>query len=421
MRPLRLPALCFLLALVAPRGARAQWTLPQGDLVISTGLDFQYADSEFFGLDGEPRGERAFPLNGEYYGASLNTSIRVGLTDALEAELVVPFRVVSYASEPVVLLPQPADSPLSSLDYYQQNVIRLSRTTAGLADVQLAARYRWTSGLFLTTTELRLQVPGGYDAPAGTFGERPASAEMFANDVERFVRPENVTDDVTLGDGQVDLTLRQHFGVSFPTATFVAGDVGYNLRFGGAADQILASLRAGQLIEGVVLPFVGASMAISVEDGRPIGVSVAAEDPELPAEDYGGSTNLLLREVRLLRDYVDVHAGVIIRLSPEVELKVAYGRIVWGRNVAAVNRVSVGFAGRTQLFELPSPPAAASEPVEPEPVEPEPVEPEPVEPEPVDPEAMGPELEGQPVDGVPQPLRERPDAAAAAPAAPADP
>ncbi|HJL14689.1 MAG TPA: hypothetical protein RMH99_03475 [Sandaracinaceae bacterium LLY-WYZ-13_1] len=374
-------------------------------MLVGTSLDFQYADSEFFGLEGEPRGERAFPLRGEYYGASLNLAIRAGFTDDLELELLVPFRLVSYASDPVLLLPQPAGSPLSSIDYYQENVIQLAQTTAGLADVQVAARYRWLRSPLQLTTELRLATPGGYDGPAGTFGERPESAQDFAENVTTYVRPENVTDDVTLGDGVVELTLRQQLGVSFSSGTFVAGDVGYALRFGGAGDQLVASLRAGQLIEGVVMLFAGASMALSVEEGRIIGVSVAAEDPTLPAEDYGGTTNLLLREVRLQRDWLNVYGGVIVRLSPEVELKAAYARTVWGRNVAAVNTVTIGIAARAHLIDPPAPePTPAEEPVDQAAVDAEPVAERPASGDPVDgprrpaPGAPGPRPNGPPAD-----------------------
>jgi len=366
-------AAASLAVLLSADVASAQWTLPQGDIVLDSGFDFQFADQEYFGLDGEPKSLRNFPLNGQYFGASFNLGVRAGFTDRLEMELLIPFRIVSYTSDPVVLVAQPADSMQSSLDYYQQNVIDLSEADAGLADVQIAARYRWTGHPFVTTTELRLKVPGGYDGPAGTFGERPESTEVFLANVGEFVRPGNVQDDVTLGDGQIDISVSQLFGVGFRSGTFIAGDVGYRLRLDGAADQVTSSLRIGQRLGRRLLAFVGGSSAISVEDGRVIGVSVAATDPNVPAEEYGGLDNLLLREVELRRDYVNVFGGLILRLTDEAEMKLAYGRTAWGRNVAAVNTFTLAFAGRMHLFEAAAPP-------EPEP-EPEPVEEEPYEDE----------------------------------------
>lgn len=336
--------------LALPTSAFAQWTLPQGEVLVGTSFDFQFADSEFFGLEGEPSGERQFPLNGQFFGASFNLSARAGVTDNFEVELLLPFRVVSYTSDPTILLDQPADSTIGSLDFFQQNIIDFGQTNVGVADVQFATRYRWLNAPLVLTTELRAKIPGGYDSPEGTFGDRPATTEEFLSDLERFVRPGNVTDDITLGDGQFDLALRQLFGTGFDTGTFIAGDVGYNLRLGGAADQLVGSLRAGQLIGKIVLVFAGANAALSVQEGDRIGVSVAAIDPSVRAQDFGGLSNLLLREVRLRRDFVDVYGGIIFRLTDRSELKFSYSRTLWGRNVAAVSTFSLGIGVRSDVF-----------------------------------------------------------------------
>lgn len=330
--------------------ASAQWTLPKGQVVWSTAFDFQYADHEFFGQDGEPRARRPFPLRGEFFGTTMRFDARVGFTDELEFEFELPLRTVTYMSDPVLLLPQAAASGETSLDFYQRNIIHLSQATAGLADIQVIGRYRFMLQPFPLTGEVRLKVPGGYRGPAGTFGTSPRSAQELADNPERYVSPENVTDDVTLGDAQVDVVTRILAGASFDTGTFVAGDVGYNARFDNAGHQFVASIRAGQLIERLILPFVGASFAYTVTEGRVIGVSVAADDPELPAEEYGGLTNLFLREVRLERNFLDLYAGLIVRLTPDVELKLAYAQTLWGMNVAAVSTFSIGIGARTQLF-----------------------------------------------------------------------
>jgi hypothetical protein len=100
-----------------------------------------------------------------------------------------------------------------------------------------------------------------------------------------------------------------------------------------------------------LLPYAGVEADLAVERGRVIGVSVAAEDPELPAAEYGGTTNLNLREVRLERDRAVVSFGSIVRLTPEVELNVGHARTVWGRNTAAVATTSVGIGLRTRYLE----------------------------------------------------------------------
>ncbi|GAB4215933.1 MAG: hypothetical protein OHK0013_41910 [Sandaracinaceae bacterium] len=348
--------------------ATAQWTLPQGRLVVSSGADYQYANTEFFGFADGPGGrtfdgERPFPLRGRYVGGNLRFGVRAGLTDQLEVELGIPLTIVSFQGDPVLLLPQPADSTEDSIDYYQRNIINLNQTNGGIGDIHFAVRYRWLLEPIVVATEVRLKVPGGYQTPAGTFGERPTSRQDFVENAATYVAPANVRDDITLGDGQLDLTARLLLGMSFDTGTFVRVEGGYNVRF-DAGHQVLAALRAGQFVADWLLLYAGVGLAYTVTPGRIIGVSVAAEDPLLPADRYLGVDNLFLREVRLQRDVLDVQGGAIFRITPEAELNVGYGRIVWGRNTAAVNSVFMSISVRTDL----------GRPAEPEPLsEPEPV------------------------------------------------
>jgi hypothetical protein len=348
--------------LAAP--ADAQWTLPQGRLVVSSGADYQYASTEFFGFADGPGGrtfenERPFPLRGRYVGGNLRFGVRAGLTDQLEVELGIPLTIVSFQGDPVLLLPQPDGSTEDSIDYYQRNIINLSQTNAGIGDIHLAVRYRWLLEPVVVATEVRLKVPGGYQTPAGTFGERPDSRQDFVDNAATYVSPANVRDDITLGDGQVDLTARLLLGMSFDTGTFVRVEGGYNARF-DAGHQVLAALRAGQFVADWLLLYAGVGLAYTVTPGRVIGVSVAAEDPLLPADRYLGVENLFLREVRLQRDVLDVQGGAIFRITPEAELNVGYGRIVWGRNTAAVSSVFMTMSVRTDLGR-PGEPEALSE------------------------------------------------------------
>jgi hypothetical protein len=335
-------------AVLLPAPAAAgPWTLPEGQLVVGLGYDFQIANREWFGLEGEPSARRVFPLNGQYTASSLTLGLRAGFTDQLEFELQVPVRLVSYLSDPVLLLEEPVSEAMRGLDFYQENIIDLGRDAVGVGDIVLAGRWGWSRWPVATSTELRIKTPTGYRGPAGTFGESPESAEVFAADPTRFVNPDNVRDDVVLGDGQLDIALIQHVGAAFDTRTFVRAELGYNLRLGGAGDQLLAALRAGQLLGDVILLYAGAQLALTVENGRFIGVSVAAQDPGLPAADYGGLTNILLRELRLQYDAVQVSGGAILRILPNVELNAGYFRTVWGRNTAAVQGFAISLAVRT--------------------------------------------------------------------------
>lgn len=344
-------AVCAVVAgLAAPTPAAASpWTLRQGEVVLGAAFEFQFADGEF--LD-ERGAEQPFPLRGAYRGATFNLAARFGLTDAFELELQLPFRLVAYRSDPVILLEQPPGSTAAALDFYQENVLDFSQLQAGTADLSLAARYRlWLDRLGALAIQLRFATPTGYDPPSGTFGDRPTDQQDFVENVETFVRPENVTDDVTLGYGVVVLEPSVLLGLAFSSGTFLRLDAGYQFRFGGGGDQLVGAFKVGQLLGDRVLLFAEARATWAVTEGRVIGISVAAEDPELPATAYGGTTNLVLRELTLDRDAVDVGGGALFKLTPGLEAFVGGSRTVWGRNTAAIASVYAGLAWRTDLFD----------------------------------------------------------------------
>lgn len=119
------------------------------------------------------------------------------------------------------------------------------------------------------------------------------------------------------------------WGYALPSRTFFRADLGFNLRLGGAGDQVVGAVRVGQQIGDVLLFYAHLQGAFSVDDGRFIGVSVAAVDPDLPAAQYSGTRNLLLRELRLERDVLEVGGGAILRFTRE-------GRAEHGREPRAV-------------------------------------------------------------------------------------
>ena len=350
MRPTpRIPATltALVLTLAAPAVAQASpWTLHRGEVVTGVRFDFEQATDEVQ----EDNTQIPFSLNGRYRSIGFTPTVRVGLTDRLELEGQLPIKQVTYTADPVILLPGGDDAP-AQFESAQENIINLNRSVLGPGDLTLAARYQLIGGAAPLAFEGRLKTPTGYDPPVGTFGDRPRTREQLLSDPGRFVKPENVRDDVTLGDGQLDLSARLLLGVAFSTGTFARLDAGYVLRFDGAGDQVTSSLRFGQLLWGRLLPYAGADFDYAIERGRVIGVSVAAIDPELPAKDYVGTNNLDLREVTLDRDRLVVPVGLITRITPEVELNVAHARTVWGRNTSVVHSTSVGLAVRAALLE----------------------------------------------------------------------
>jgi hypothetical protein len=331
------------------------WVLRPGRIATSAGVYYQYANSEFFAEQANARGvfgEVPFSLGGQFHSGTMFVGMRAGVAERFEFELNVPFRLVSYTADPVILLPRPMGFIGDEADYYRRNIINLSRATAGVADINLALRYQlFSRSPFVLAAELRLKMPTGYAAPAGTFGERPTSAADFLARAGELVRPENIRDDVTLGDGQLDVTTSLLAGVALRTGTFVRLDASFVARTEGAGQQLQGAFRVGQSIGRLFVFFAGVSGQVSVTQGRVIGISVAAQDPLVPAEQYGRANdptfNLLLREVRLDRDMLDVSGGFILRMSPSTELNLAYTRTMLGRNVSATNTLSLSVSATT--------------------------------------------------------------------------
>lgn len=334
--------LCLASLGVSTTAEASPWTLRQGELAVVAGFDYQYARREFL----DSYSSQVFPLNGRYTAASIILGARAGLTDRLEIEIQLPIKLVSYQSDPVILL----GDEMSGLDMLQENVLDLSRTRRGIGDIWITGRYNLLRNPLALAIETRLKTPTGYDPPEGTFGDRPRDTQEFLDNVGTFVSPDNISDDVALGDGQVDLQLNFLLGASFPSRTFIRLDAGYNLRV-RAGDQIIGSFKIGQAIGNKILVYGDVSGGYTVEDGDVIGVSVAAIDPTLPASEYGGLTNLRLREVQLERDFLSLAVGGIVRITDTVELNVGYSRVLLGRNTSQVNGVYVSIGVRTNLLE----------------------------------------------------------------------
>jgi hypothetical protein len=177
-------ALCVAAVCAASTSAEASpWVLRPGRIAVSGGVYYQYANSEFFSEPANGRGitgEVPFSLRGQFHSGTMFAGIRAGVAPRFEFELNVPFRVVSYTADPVILLPRPMDFMGLEADYYRRNIINLSRATAGVADINLALRYQFVSlSPLALAAELRFKMPTGYARPEGTFGDRPTSTADF--------------------------------------------------------------------------------------------------------------------------------------------------------------------------------------------------------------------------------------------------
>ena len=163
----------------------------------------------------------------------------------------------------------------------------------------------------------------------------------------------NIVDDVSIGDGVVGLGGALQVGLALPKSAFVRTDIGYTFRSGDGANLVSGSFRMGKLFSNWMV-FGGVSGTFSATKGNPVGVSVVAQDPDLPSEEYEGLNNL--RPVRnyLRKDLVSVGGGLIWRSHSPVELLVAYNHVVWGRNTAAIRSISAGFVFRSSFLHKSS-------------------------------------------------------------------
>lgn len=333
--------------LSAPASA-SPWTLRRGEIAVTAAYDQAWASREYLDRAGR---DVPFSLNGSFRGSTMSLGVRAGFSDRLELEIQVPFKLVSYQADPVILIPASVAGGEEGIDFYQENILDLSQSVQGVGDIRMYGRYnllRWPVAL---AVEGRLKAPAGYDGPSGTFGDRPRNQQDFLDRVGELVRPENVQDDVTLGEGQVDLGLSLLFGISLPSRTFFRVDIGYDLRLGGAGDQIVGSVKAGQVIGSRLLLYADTRVAYAWQEGRVIGVSVAAIDPTLPASEYVGLNNLALRTVTLDRDWLELAVGGIVKITDNVEINVGYNRTLWGRNTSLVQSVYVTLGVRTSVQE----------------------------------------------------------------------
>lgn len=336
------------LVLLPATALASPWTLRQGRAVVRAGFDFQLATSEFV----NEGGERPFPLEGRFSGATLDLGARLGITDRFELEANLPIRVVTFTAEPTIIQVFEGTDAEEALRFYQGNLIDFSQAGAGIGDFTVTGRYQLLLRPLAAAIEMSVKAPTGYDGPEGTFGPEPDNLEDFAAQAETLVRPDNIRDDVTFGDGQLDVSAQLLLGAAFSTGTFVRAGGGYNLRFGGAADQVLADVRVGQALGAKVLVYGYGRLAYSIQQGRSVGISIIADDPELGPESFARAANTRPIVRRLETNLLEVGGGLIWRLTGPVEVNASYGRIVWGRFVAATHRASLGIGIRADFYDV---------------------------------------------------------------------
>jgi hypothetical protein len=340
--PLTLATLITATLCLAPTAAQeaaaSPWILPPGTLVVSGRYDYAMASQEFLADTGTLQ---AFPLRGRYIANAYTLGARLGLSERFELEMSLPMKVVSFRSDPVILQ-QSAGVGVEAFDDYQDSIISFNQSEVGLGDLSVTSRFSLTTHPIATSIEVSLSAPTGYQPPEGTFGSKPSSADEFAARAGEVARPENIRDDVTLGDGVFSFTPTFHMGIGSSFGFFTRASLGFRLRNQGAGDQLVSEAKVGYFLTPWMLVYGGVYHELTVSKGRVIGISVAADDPTLPAREYTGTNNLKLIQVTLDRDLLATPVGLLLKPLPMVDLTLTYSPILSGRNVAKSSSVSVG-------------------------------------------------------------------------------
>lgn len=325
--PARVAALsALLLALAAtwsaPRAAHANpWVVPKDVRVLTLTGGADFADEEFL-PDGT---QQAFPLNGRFDSYFLDIGARYGLLDGVEINGSVQFKGVSYISDPFLAIPDPLpDEPVG----YRDNILNFSQRGLGVADLYLGGVYQHVNGPVWLSSSISLQIPTGYTPPEQTFAEGTPS-------------PENLADDVTLGDGKFEAEYELHFGAFInATGTLIQASAGYEARFNGPGHRATGLLKVGQRIDQRFFLFAEADSAFTLFDGAVIGQTFIAIDPTIPARDFTGD-NIRAIDISLDRDFVTLRGGALFRFTKR-EVVFSVSRTVWGANFPVLTGATLG-------------------------------------------------------------------------------
>jgi hypothetical protein len=312
----------------APAAQASPWTQPQGKLAVKIGADYQWAKKEWL-IDGS---FQEFPLNGEYFGGNLRLGVRYGITARLEVGAEMQISHVQYEADEVWLGPplSPDASELPTGEAIVDSVLSLDRSATGVGDVNVWVKVRVSPLDFwrvIFTPSVEFKIPTGYDAPTGTsVDDDPA---------------QGVSDDVTLGDGQLDITIRAHGGFVPHPRWFIRIDAGFRARFFGPGQQVVGGAKTGVRIGKFFIPYVEGTIEHSITEGKVVGTTFATSTPEKPAREFRLANIDKQLDYRLDRSILIIRAGTIFSM-PAWEVDIGYSGILWGRNMSRVHTISVG-------------------------------------------------------------------------------
>jgi hypothetical protein len=238
---------------------------------------------------------------------------------------------VEYQADEVWLGPPltPAVSEITTGTELAASMISLDRSVTGVGDVDIWVKVRVSPLDFwrvVFTPSLELKIPTGYDSPSGTFTDDDPSA--------------GVSDDVTLGDGQLDITVRAHGGFVPHPRWFIRTDIGFRARFFGPGQQIVGGAKTGVRIGRFFIPYVEGTIEHTITEGDVVGVSFSTSSPEIPADEFRAA-DLKPLEIRLDRSILTIRAGTIFSMDTW-EVDIGYSGVLWGRNTSRVHTITAG-------------------------------------------------------------------------------
>ena len=322
------------LMMMSEWASASPWVLPEGTTVLQLQYRTEFADREYL-PDGT---NQAFPLNGEFGAQSVELGLRTGLGYRFEASLMVIYKSIDFTADPLFLTTENSSGetvPVSP-------IFSFSEQLEGLSDIYFALRYNAVDGPVKITSELELKVPSGYDKPEGTFeDDAPTLSDPETSDGTIPEGELPIRDDLTLGDGQVDVTAQLLFGTYIPQSrTFAKANGGFRMRFNGPGEQVVWGLKVGQFIGEHIVLFSEVSGAHTVFKGDIVGKSFATRLPETPALGFP-LANFDFIDLRLDKDVVDFSGGFLLKFD-QYEVVVSGGKVIDGANVAELLFASVG-------------------------------------------------------------------------------
>jgi len=317
-----------------PAIASSPWIVAKRKAVVGLTGAYSSANSEYLIDDGKLQ---RFPLNGQFQSYEMLLSGRYGLGNGVEFGLSTSLKGVSYKSDPVLLPIPPEAGTLETLADYRGRVFDFSSADFRLSDVYIDFAFQQLTFPFHMSHALRLKLPTGYPSPRETF-DLTVNSDGSGGSPD----PTLILDDVTVGDGQVDLEYMLKNGIFVrKSRTLVELDAGYRVRFNGAGHQALGLVKVGQFINKYLLLIASMDVGWTIFTGEQIGETFVAKDPKQSALEFDPPNNVKRLPYRLDRSYLKATGRLLINAAGR-EWMIGCSHIFLGENYSKLTSFWIG-------------------------------------------------------------------------------